>query len=139
MSQPYPSQPVSHPPTGQLVLNLRKPFGLLSSSMITPMVTIDGYRAPARWEQNAFPVVPGRHAVRVSANYLWEFGAAEQPVDIYPGQSVEVHYSPPLITFMRGKIGFTEQPRPGMAVFWAIIAVPVLAVIAVIIGIAVGS
>ena len=105
MSQPY------YPSNGQLVAHLRKPFGSLG--MVTPRLTIDGYPAPAQWGPNAYPVAPGRHLVKGSANYLWEFGSAEQVVEINPGQSVDLHYSPPLITFIGGRMGFSEQPRPG--------------------------
>lgn len=132
---PNPQQygpPPQQPPTGQLVLNLRKPFGLLSSSMISPVVTIDGYPAPACWEQNAFPVVAGQHTVQVASNYLWKYGAATLPVTIYPGQSVEVHYSGPLITFVGGRLGFEPQPRPGMVAFWGILALPIVLVVLIL-------
>lgn len=113
----YPgAPPPTHPPgfgQSQLVLVLREPVG--SMGMISPVVTIDGYPAPARWGPNPFPTTPGRHLVRVSNRYLYEYGAAEQVLDLVPGQSVEVHYSPPLITFVRGRIGLTPQPRPGLA------------------------
>ena len=127
MSQPY------YPSNGQLVAHLRKPFGALG--MITPRLTIDGYPAPAQWGPNAYPVAPGRHLVTGSANYLWEFGTAEQVVEINPGQSVDLHYSPPLITFIGGRMGFSEQPRPGTAVFWVIIAIPILIFLVTLIGI----
>jgi hypothetical protein len=108
------------------VVELRKPFGMLSSSMISPVLSIDGYPAPARWEQNVFPVVAGQHIVQVASNYMWRYGAASLPVEIRPGQSVVVHYAGPVITFLSGRMGFEEQARPGMAVFWAILAVPVV-------------
>lgn len=150
MSQPYPEQhypeqrqqqpPSSQPGTpGQLVLNLRKPFDPLSASLITPKATIDGYPAPVRWEQNQFPVTPGQHHLHLSATYLWEYGAADQTVQVAPGQSVEVHYSPPLITFLRGRIGFERQPLRGLAVFWVVVAIPVLLVIVAVVGLALSS
>jgi hypothetical protein len=137
MSQP--AQYYTQGGHGQLVVNLRKPFGLLSSSMMTPKVLIDGFPAPARWEQNAYPVAAGRHQVRASTNYLWEFGAAETPVDIGLGQSVEVHYSSPLITFIGGKIGFSQQPRPGIVAFWIILAIPIAIVVLIIAGVVASS
>ncbi len=140
--QPYPtSQPSPYAPSGQgqLVVNLRKPFGLLSASIMSPNVKIDGYPAPARWEQNFYPVPAGRHQVQGSTNYLWEYGRAELGVDVAPGQSVEVHYSPPLLTFVGGRMGFEEQPRPGMLAFWIILAIPILILVLVIIGIAVSA
>ena len=110
-----PAPPPGYPPHyghGRLVVIIREPVGALG--MIDPLVTIDGYPAPARWGPNAYPIASGRHQLRVWARYLFEYGAAEQVVDIAPGQSLELHYSAPMITFLRGRIGFTPQPRPGM-------------------------
>jgi len=137
VSQPYPPQqpqqlnPYAQPayPQGQLLLNLRKPFGLLSSALISPLVKIDGYPATARWEQNSYPVPAGNRQIEVASNYLWEYGRATMGVDVPPGQTVEVHYSGPVMTMMGGKLGFTPQPRPGMLAFWLIIAIPIVLIL----------
>ena len=126
-----PPQPPARPPGfghSQLVVIIREPVGAMG--MITPLVTIDGYPAPAHWGPNPFPTTPGRHRVRVWNRYLWEYGAAEQEVDLLPGQSVEVHYTPPMVTFVRGRIGFTPQGRPGVG---ALIGFGVL-MLAIVIG-----
>jgi hypothetical protein len=107
--------------------------------MISPQLTIDGYPAPAQWGRNAFPTTPGRHQVRVWARYLFEYGGVEEVVELAPGQSVEVHYSPPLLTFLRGRIGLTPQPRPGLVPLVAILGVVVLVVVLVIIAAIVGG
>ena len=158
MSQQYPQQPPYEPGSGpnqqpgylpgqpfsqsspyvaagqgQLVVNLRKPFGPLSASIMSPNVKIDGYPAPARWEQNVYPIAAGRHQVQGSTSYLWEYGRADLLVDIAPGTSVEVHYSAPVLTFVKGRMGFEPQPRPGMGVFWAIVALPVVIIILIVI------
>jgi len=131
----YPAQPPPGlPPTfgrSQLVVTIREPFGAMG--MISPLVTIDGYPAPARWGRNAFPTTPGRHSVRVWARYLFEYGAAEQVVDLAPGQSVEVHYSPPMITFVRGRIGFVPQPRPGLVGLLVVLGTMLLFVVLIIV------
>jgi hypothetical protein len=140
MSQPFPQQqpqptnPYAQPayPQGQLILNLRKPFGLLSSSLISPIVKIDGYPATARWEQNSYPVPAGHRQIEVASNYLWQYGRATMGVDVPSGQAVEVHYSGPVMTFMGGKLGFTQQPRPGMLAFWLIIALPIVLVLIIL-------
>ena len=134
----YPVGPPPQQPPGfgqsQLVLNLRKPFGAMG--MIAPVVTIDGYPAPAHWGANPFPTTPGQHRVRVASRYLWEYGAAEQPVDLAPGQSVEVHYSGPLLTFIGGRMGFTPQSRPGAVAFGLLLGIPLLVlVLAIVVGI----
>ena len=131
-----PPQPPARPPGfghSQLVVVIREPAGAMG--MISPLVTIDGYPAPARFGPNPFPTTPGRHRIRVSSRYLYEYGAAEQDVDLAPGQSVEVHYSPPLMTFVRGRIGLTPQPRPGLGAmvgFFAGLLVVVIGIIAAV-------
>lgn len=135
--QPYPQQPPPPPqPSGQLRLVLRKPPGLGSGTLIRPAVTIDNYPAPANWGENAYPVVAGQHQVQASATYMWAFGHAQLPVVIHPGQSVTVHYSPPMITFIAGKMGFEPQPRPGSLVTWLVLGFAVLiVVVAILVGV----
>ena len=59
----YPAAPPPARPPGfgdsQLVVVIREPVGAMG--MITPLVTIDGYPAPARWGPNPFLTTPGRH------------------------------------------------------------------------------
>lgn len=141
-SQPVPQQHVSpqpapaHPPAqSQLVVNLRKPFGLLSDQMISPLIRINGYPAPARWGPNFFPTPAGPHQIVWSSRYLWEFGPQTMHLDIPPGQSVEVHYSGPMVTFGSGRMGFTEQPRPGFVVWIVLISIPVALLLILLIGV----
>ena len=113
----YPAAPQPGYPTGygqgQLVVVIRQPVGSLG--MISPLVTI-----------------PGQHRVRVWARYLFEYGAAEQDVDIAPGQSLEVHYSPPMLTFVRGRIGLGPQGRPGLVPLLAVLGGVVLIVVLIV-------
>ena len=116
---------------GQLVVIIREPVGALG--MVSPLVTIDGYPAPARWGPNPYPVTPGQHQVRVWARYLFDYGAAEQTVDIAPGQSLDVHYSAPMLTFIRGRIGFVPQPRPGLVPLVVLLGAMVVIVVLIIV------
>jgi hypothetical protein len=129
--QPQPQNPYAQQayPQGQLILNLRKPFGLWSSALISPVVKIDGYPADARWEQNSYPVPAGHRQIEVASNYLWQYGQATMGVDVTPGQAVEVHYSGPMMTMMSGKMGFSPQPRPGMLAFGLIISLPIVLIL----------
>lgn len=70
---------------------------------------------------------------RVSSRYMWEYGAAEQQVDLAPGQSVEVHYSGPLLTFVGGRMGFTPQARPGVVGFGLVLGIPLLLLLVIIV------
>lgn len=117
---------------GQLVLDLRKPFGLMSASMISPKLTIDGYPAPVRWGPNAFPAPAGPRVLQVSSSYMWDFGKAEMVVDLPPGESRTVHYTGPFWTFQRGRMGSEVQPRPGLVAFLILLAVPILLILLIV-------
>jgi hypothetical protein len=138
MSQPpYPQQPPYA--QGQLVLIPRKPPGWLSASMMTPQLRIDGQPAPARWEPTVYPIVAGRHRIEASTTYMWEYGRAGQDVEIAPGQTLELHYSPPMVTVLGGRMGFELQPRPGQVALWVILGGVFLVVLLVVIGIIASS
>ena len=43
-----------------------------------------------------------------------------------------MHYSPPMITFVRGRIGFVPQPRPGLVGLAVVVGGTVLLLVLVI-------
>jgi len=126
-------------PTGELVLNLQKPFGAMG--MITPLVTIDGYTATATWGRNAFQAPAGVRRIDVAQTYLWTYGRASMTVPVEAGRSAEVFYTGPMFTFgMGGRMGTEPQKRPGTGLFIAIMVVLFLIVfLAVFAGIAAGG
>lgn len=109
--QPPVPQTPDYGPRGEIVLNLRKPFGAMG--MISPSATIDGFPVTVQWGRNAIPAPIGVRHVSVAAHYLWTYGRASRPVTVEPGRPVEAFYSPPLLTFIGGAMGLTEQRRPG--------------------------
>lgn len=119
-------------PTGMLVLNLKKPWG--SMGMISPIATIDGYPARVTWGRNEFPAPAGPRRVQLSCTYMWEFGRASDIVPVEPNSRVEVFYAPPMLTFLRGRIGPVEQKRPGVVPLVVLLALIALMVVLVIIG-----
>lgn len=130
---PGQPQPYGGGPTGELVLNLQKPFGAMG--MITPVVTIDGYPASAQWGRNAFPAPAGVRRVDVASSYLWTYGRASMPVTVEQGRSSEVYYIGPMWTLgMPGRMGTEPQKRPGKGLFIGIMvfvfAVLLLAIVA---------
>lgn len=137
--QSYPGQqPQQQQPTGQsqLIVTLRKPFGLLSEQLISPSVRINGHPATARWGQNFYPTHAGHHQIDCASTYMWQFGPQSMTVNIPPGQSVEVHYTGPVVTFGSGKMGYEEQPRPGFVAWILLISIPVaILLLLVIVGI----
>lgn len=122
-------------PTGQLVLELRKPFGSLG--MMSAVGKIDGHPVPVQWGHNELLVPAGTREVDIRAQYLYEFGRAAVPVTVYPGQQVVLHYSPPALTFLQGSIGPTPQPmrgKTGMIILFAVIGL--ILVLSIVLGIA---
>lgn len=60
-------------------------------------------------------------------------------MDVFPGQSSVLDYTPPWLTFISGRIGPTAQPRRGAAVLWVLLAILTLLVVAVIVSATLGS
>lgn len=91
-----------------------------------PKVTINGQPMSVRWGEAPFDLPAGNYHVRVATRYLGDFGPADLPVAVYPGQLTTVYYRPPAAMFMKGSLGFHPQPTRGMA---AAVAIQVIAVV----------
>jgi hypothetical protein len=125
-------------PTGELVLNLRKPFGAMG--MISPAVTIDGFPARSSWGRNSFQVPAGVRQVDIAQTYLWTYGRASQPVTVAPGSISEIFYAGPMATIgMGGAIGTEPQKRPGTGLFIGLMAFVAVLLLLVIVAVAVGT
>ncbi|GAA2094866.1 hypothetical protein GCM10009841_05630 [Microlunatus panaciterrae] len=124
---------------GRLVINLRKPMGIGSAAMLTPTIKIDGFPARCHWEQNVFDVPAGHRHVLCEVTYMWAYGQAQTTVPVAPGQTVELYYASPMVSFGAGNLGFEPQQRPGMLTFWLIMAVPLLVLLLIIISIVVST
>ena len=137
-AQPAPGAYGAGGPTGELVLNLRKPFGAMG--MISPIVTIDGYPAGSTWGRNSFRVPAGVRQVDVAQSYLWTYGRASQPVNVEPGSTSEIFYSGPMATFgFGGAIGSEPQKRPGTGLFIGLMVfVAALLLLVVVLAVAFG-
>jgi len=88
-----------------------------TSNALKPIVRLNGYQVANRYGENIHPVPPGRWHVQVHCQWLREYGQAEYAVDVAEGRTVDVFYAPPWHQFARGRIGATEQPRPGLVGF----------------------
>ena len=129
-----PQQPAAAPaaaPMGWLRLTLQG--SALTSSMITPSVSINGYRVPAQYGENVIPVYAGPNRVDVSCQWLKEYGQATLQTDVPAGGQVVAYYAAPLHQFTRGAIGYEKQKRPGMAFFWVLMLVVALFVAALVV------
>ena len=131
--QQYPplNQPPGNLPPGQLVMNFRQLSGMFQMGA-TPMLTIDQWQVPVRLGQNVIPIPPGRHLIQAKTQYLFAYGAAQTEIEVAPGQQVELFYAQPMLTFVKGAIGFTPQKPPAMGCMIAILVTLGLCLVAVI-------
>ena len=102
----------------------------MTSNMIPPTVQLNGYRMPASYGDNVYPVPPGRWRVDVHAQWLKRFGEATLEVDVAEGQTVRTYYAAPMHQSTGGSIGFEKQPRRGKAVAIGLFVLLVLVVVA---------
>jgi hypothetical protein len=107
------------------------PMALLFA-LTGPRVTLNGYPTNVRWGEAPFDLPAGNYHVRVATRYLGEFGPAELPVAVHPGQLTTVYYRPPSAKGMKGAIGFTPQKTRGMAVLMAINVIVIVIAVAVV-------
>jgi hypothetical protein len=125
------TMPPAGPPMGRLVVDASFNPMAFMLAFTGPKVTINGQPANVRWGQTPFDLPAGNYHVRVCARYLGDFGPAELPVAVYPGQLTTVYYRPPATIGMKGALGFQPQKTRGMS------AIMLLNVIAVVLAIVV--
>ncbi|MFL6124640.1 hypothetical protein [Actinophytocola sp.] len=132
-----PQQPYGPPPaTGRLVVHTsHNPMAFLFG-LTGPRVTLNGRPTNVSWGEAPFDLPPGNYQVRVVTRYLGEFGPAELPVAIYPGQLTTVYYRPPSTIGMKGSIGFAPQKTRGMSAIMVINVIVIVLAIAVVLAIA---
>lgn len=106
-----PQQPPQAPPTGWVALTVQG--SVMTSNLVPPKVTMNGYPVVASYGQNLVPVHPGRIRVEASCQWLRRYGAAALDIDVAPGQTVPVFYASPYHQFTGGRMGFEKQRRPG--------------------------
>ncbi|TNM39760.1 hypothetical protein FHP29_12930 [Nocardioides albidus] len=123
------------PPPGYLRVTVQ---GNRMLTMITPGVQVNGYPVPVQFGPNIIPMPPGVHTVSAHAQWIWRYGQASQQVRLAPGQTVDVFYAAPVLTFLKGAMGPTKQKVPGVVAFVLLLAavllvaigLPVLAILA---------
>lgn len=71
-----------------------------------PVVEIDGQQHSLRWKKYPFALASGYHHIRIFFPYFLnkQCGMAEIAVDLKPGQTVEIDYSPPFTIFQPGNL-----------------------------------
>lgn len=103
--------------------------------LVEPTLRINGQHVPAGSGERFYPAAPGRYRLDVSMQWMLTYGRARCDVDVPPGPPVHVWYAPPATQFQKGAIGFAQQKRRGLAIFYAALAVVLAVVIlAVVVG-----
>ncbi|WP_370894407.1 hypothetical protein [Janibacter sp. GXQ6167] len=130
---PHHGQPAQTPPSGNWAgggfppgygaIALTLQGNQVTTSLVVPKVTFNGYPIPANFGLNTIPVPAGRHTVALSTQWLRTYGQAELDVDVAAGQTVPVFYATPYHQFTRGAIGYEKQKRPGLGVLIAMLLV----------------
>lgn len=127
---PYTQTPAGYPgpqnigaPMGVGHLRVHLQGSVLTSSMITPTLCLNGQPVRASYGPNDYQLPPGQYHVSAYAQWMRQYGQAAVDVALQPGQSVEVFYAAPVTQFQTGSMGFTKQRRKGGWLLFAIIAV----------------
>ncbi|SDU95148.1 hypothetical protein SAMN04488544_2473 [Microlunatus sagamiharensis] len=95
-----------------LELQIRKPWGGGTNASST-MVRVNGQLVPSEWGANRYLVPAGAIRVSVWIEYLTDHGRASTTITVSPGDRTVLHYSPPALTLLDGRIGTERQRRPG--------------------------
>jgi hypothetical protein len=103
----YPQQVA----TGRLRVHLQG--SVLTSSMITPTLLINGSPVTASYGPNDYILPSGAYRVSAYAQWLRQYGQASLDVPLSPGQTTEIYYAAPLHQFSAGSMGFVRQSREG--------------------------
>jgi hypothetical protein len=110
----------------------------LTSNLVPPTLTIDGYPAPtpSGGGSTHIPIMSGPHRLDVHSQWLRRYGQAGLDVVIQPRSRLEVFYAPPWHQFTGGSLGLAPQQRKGfgclVGLLVGIVAVPVLIILLVV-------
>jgi hypothetical protein len=129
----WPAAP-QQPPAGAMgLLQLHVQGSMMTTSLIHPSVSIDGYPTQIKYGDNPFQLLAGRHHIEVYMQYMRKYGQAALDFNIYPNAQVDVWYAGPKHQFASGDIGFEPQKAKGMGLMIGMIAVLVFLFVLLII------
>lgn len=127
---PVPAMPP--PGWGRLVVECSyHPMAMLFAAT-GPNVVVDGVHRGSTWGSTVLDLPAGQHHLHVHTRYLGQFGRADAPLVVAPGQLVHLYYRAPLTIFQRGRLGPTEQRSAGVGMLVAILGSAVLVVLLVL-------
>ncbi|GIH04568.1 hypothetical protein Rhe02_26350 [Rhizocola hellebori] len=116
------------PQTGQLRIVPRFHWSAFTMAAFKPRASINGHEVQLNWGENVLPAPLGVHNIEIHIPYLWKMGKANITVDNTSGVPT-VHYSAPMINFMGGAVGLTQQKYPGMLAMLIMLGVVGLVVV----------
>lgn len=125
----YPQQPSHFQPQAPMgMLHLTIQGSAMTSTMVPPIVHLNGYRVPVKYGRNDIPVFAGPLHVDIHSQWMRTFGKAAIDFTVHPNQAVPVFYASPYHQFASaGSIGHTQVKRNGLGVLLALIGVVVIA------------
>jgi hypothetical protein len=103
------SEPAAGP--GRLRLHVQ---GTMLFSFVTPTVKLNHEFLPVKYGDNEFPVLPGQHQLHVYTDWIWKYGRVSRPVEVRTGDTVELWYAAPAVTFLAGRLGTSKQRHAGL-------------------------
>ena len=129
--QPQPQYQPPYQPQGPMgMLHLTIQGSMLTSTMMPPIVHLNGYPVRVKYGRNDIPVYAGPLHIDVHSQWMRAFGQAALDCTIHPNQAVPVFYVSPYHQFTTGSIGHTPVKRKGLpvllATLGAILAVAIL-------------
>lgn len=130
-----PPQPQQHPFQPDATLKFTVQGNALTSNLIAPTFTIDGYPAPSPSGGGStfIPIRSGPHHLEVHSQWMRRYGQAALDVTIPPYAETEVFYAPPWHQFTTGAMGLVPQQRQGVGclvvMLAVIVAVPLLIIL----------
>lgn len=136
-SLPPVSQPMQQPYQPDATLKFTVQGNVMTSNLVAPTLTIDGYIAPtpSGGGSTLIPIRSGVHRLQVHSQWLRQYGQASLEVMIQPQTQLEVFYAPPWHQFTTGSLGLAPQPRKGVGcligLLAAVVAIPLLIIVLV--------
>lgn len=118
-------QPMQQPFQPDASLKFTVQGNALTSNLLAPTFTIDGYPAPAPSGGGSthIPIMSGPHRLEVYSQWMRRYGQASLDVVIPPRTEVEVFYAPPWHQFTTGSMGLQPQKRQGVGCLVGLLAV----------------
>lgn len=109
--------------------------------LFKPQTQLNGHLAANAWGRHVLAVPPGQYHLHIHVPYLLppQLGPADLPVNVYPGQTVELEYRAPMIAFSKGALGPPPQKYPGMPVMIALMVVMLIFLICICGGVIAGA